>query len=101
MKLFIFYNTGAYAGGGAKGAAVPPPPVKKREWGEEERKNEEREKRNQKRREVEPVIPRTCCHGSLVAPGPTGSHETPDRNGVGISRLASAPPFAKSCLRPC
>ena len=56
--------------GGAKGAVAPPPPEKKekRERGEEERKKEEREKRNQKRKEVEPVIPRTCFHGLLVTP---------------------------------
>ena len=38
--------------------------------GEEERKKEEREKRNQKRKEVEPVIPRTCGHRPLAAPRP-------------------------------
>ena len=90
--------------GGAKGTAAPPPTKKKREekGGERkrERKEEKREKRNQERKEVEPVIPRTCCHGPLVAPRPPGGPETSDRNGIGILRLTSAPPFAKSCLRP-
>ena len=33
-------------------------------------REKDREKRNQKRKEVEPVIPRTCGHGLLVAPRP-------------------------------
>ena len=57
--------------GGAKGAAAPPNKKKeKRERGEEERKKEEKEKRNKMRKEVKPVIPRTCFHGPLVAPRP-------------------------------
>ena len=62
--------------GGLRWLQSPPPPKEKRERGEEERKKEEREKRNQKRKEVEPVIPRTCFHGPLVilrpltVPGP-------------------------------
>ena len=88
--------------GGAKGAAAPPnQKKKKKERGEEERKKEEREKRNQKRKEVEPVIARTCGYRPLLAPRPPGSPKTPDRNVAGISRLASAPPSVKSCLRPC
>ena len=92
--------------GGLRGLQPPPTTKKKereekRERGEEERKKEEGEKRNQKRKEVELVYPRTCGHGPIVAPGPPGSPETPDRNEVGIWRLVSAPPFTKSCLRPC
>ena len=64
----IHINRGV--GRGAVGLQ-PPPPTKKKE-GEreergrvEERKKGEREKRNQKRKEVEPVTPRTCCHEYL------------------------------------
>ena len=48
-----------------------------RERGEEERKKEEREKRIEKRKEVEPVIPRTCFHGPIVAPRPPAAPRTP------------------------
>ena len=64
-----------------------------------ERKKKQ-EKRNQKRKEVKPVIPRTFGHGPLVASRLHVGPKTPDRIGVGLSRLASAPPSAKSCLRP-
>ena len=87
-------------GGPVRAAAPPPKKKEKRERGEEERKKEEREKRNQKRKEIEPVIVRTCGHGPLVAPRQPSSPETPDRNGVGISPRVSAPPSAKSCLPP-
>ena len=60
--------------------------------GEEEREKQKREERIQKRKEVEPVIPRTCGHGPLVAPRPSA----PYRNGISISRLASAPPLSQN-----
>ena len=67
---------------------------------EREGKGREKEKRNRKEeskdKEVKPVIPRTCCHGSLVSPRPPDGPETSNRNGVGISRLASAPPLSKN-----
>ena len=93
---------GRRQGGGWGGCSPPPSHQKKkrRERGERkrERKKERREKIPFKRKEVESVIP--CGHGPLMAPRPPGGSQTPKRNGVGISRLASAPPFVKSCLRP-
>ena len=63
--------------GGAEGAAAPPPNQKKEKRreeregrGREKERKKKREKRNQKRKEVDPVIPRTCGHGPLVAPDP-------------------------------
>ena len=55
----------------AEGAVALLPHQKKgekREREEEERKKEVREKRNQKRKEVEPVILKTCFHVPLVTP---------------------------------
>ena len=57
-------------GGGLRRLQPPTKKKEKRERGEEERKKEEREKRNKKRKEVEPVIPKTCGHGPLVTPKP-------------------------------
>ena len=56
---------GRRQGEGLRGLQPPPTEEKRRERerGEEKRKKEEREKRNQKRKEVEPVIARTCGHG--------------------------------------
>ena len=91
--------------GGAEGAAAPPHQKKKgREEREgrrrERKKREEREKRNQKRKEGEPVIPRTCLQSPLLTPRSPHSPETPDRNGIGISFLTSAPPFRKILPTP-
>ena len=92
FNQFVITGSRGVDRGGLRG--LQPSPIKKKEKkerGEKERKKEKREKRNQKRKEVEPVFQRTCGHGPLVAPRQPGSPETPDRNGAGISCLASAP----------
>ena len=96
-------TAGAQAGGGLRGCRPPPKKKKKRERGERKRERKKKEKRGIKRERKlkqsfqEHVFMGLYC--PLVTPdGP----QTPDHNGVGISRLSSAPPpFAKSCLRPC
>ena len=80
--------------GGAEGAAAPhTKKEEKRERGEEERKKEEK-RGIKKLRKLNHTLQEHVVIG-LWQP------QTSDRNGVSISRLASAPPFAKSCLRPC
>ena len=89
--------------GGAKGAAPPPPLTKKkkRERGERKRERKKKEKRGIKREgKLNQSFQKHVVMG-LSGPQTLGGPQTPDRNVVGIPRLASAPPSAKPCLRPC
>ena len=59
---------------GGWGGCPPHQKKKRRERGERKRGR----KRNQKTKEVEPIIPRTCGHGSLVAPRPQAAPGPPN-----------------------
>ena len=89
---------------GAKGAAAPPPPQptkKRREGGERKRGRKKKEKRGfKRRRKLNQSFHEHVFMGLYSDPQTPDGPQTPDCNGVSISRLASAPLFTKSCLRP-
>ena len=82
-------------GGELRGLQRPLPKNKEREKRGRGRKKEKKKKEKRAIKRERKLNQSFQKHVFAASSDP----QTPDRNGVGISRLASAPPFAKSCLR--